>query len=236
VYLTAAAPAVLQVGSGPAHASAIEDKDDMSAPIALTFAVLRFCSRLVTTRGKVTIEGNVMSDSAEFKALVRRRMDATGEKYTEAYRALLRAAEAGVLPMSGRRILPRIAAMSEDRPADVYVQLPAVLTLELDGDELARYLEASADVREELVNNWLIDQVGQLIEDGEIILDHGVIHENQILDDHARREAAYLGISPDQYVWLSDRLTAREFEELSDDAMHQLLADEYREYPAPAEQ
>lgn len=177
-----------------------------------------------------------MSDNAEFKALVRRRMDATGEKYTEAYRALLRAAEAGVLPMSGRRILPRIAAMSEDKPADVYVELPRVLRLYLEDDELARYLEASEDVREELVNNWLMDQLGQLIEDRDIVLDHGVINENQVLDDDARHEAAYLGVSPDQYLWLSDRLTAREFEELSDDAMHQLLAEEYREYPAPAEQ
>jgi hypothetical protein len=188
----------------------------------------------VTTRGKVTIEGNVMSDSAEFKALVRRRMDATGEKYTEAYRALLRAAEAEVLPVSGRRILARIAAMSEDRPADVYVRLPAVLHLELDDDELAQYLEASADVREQLVDTWVTDKLGQLIEDGEI-LEHGVIHENQIFDDHARHEAAYLGITPDQYVWLSDRLTAREFEGLSDEDMRRLLADKYREYRAPGD-
>jgi hypothetical protein len=189
----------------------------------------------VTTRGKVTIEGNVMSDSAEFKALVRRRMDATGEKYTEAYRALLRAAEAEVLPMTGRRILPRIAAKYKDEPADVYIRLPAVLRLALDDDEVAQYLEASADIRDSLVDDWVMDQLGQLIESGDLILDHGVLNGNQIFDEHARYEAAYLGITPDQYVWLSDRLTAKEFEELSDDAMHQLLADEYHPDQVPGE-
>jgi hypothetical protein len=68
-----------------------------------------------------------------------------------------------------------------------------------------------------------------------MVLDHRVINADQILDDHARHEAAYLGISPDQYLWLSDRLTVREFEELSDEAMRQLLADEYREFPAAGE-
>jgi hypothetical protein len=176
-----------------------------------------------------------MADSAEFKALVRRRMEATGEKYTEAYRALLRAAESEVLPVTGRRILPRIAATSKDGPADVYVEITSKLRLELDDRELARYLEADAEDREELVENWLIERLDQLFLDGGILY-HGVISSHQIFDDHVRAQAVYLGISPDQYLWLSDRLSTSEFETLSDDAMHQLLADEYRPYQASGEQ
>ena len=43
--------------------------------------------------------------------------------------------------------------------------------------------------------------------------------------------AAKLGITPDQYVWLRDRLTDQEFRVLTEEAMHQLLASEYTEYP-----
>jgi hypothetical protein len=50
-----------------------------------------------------------MTDSGEFKALVRQRMEATGEKYTQAHRALLGAARGALVP-SKHLILPRVAA------------------------------------------------------------------------------------------------------------------------------
>lgn len=176
-----------------------------------------------------------MSDNAELKALVRRRMDATGEKYSTAYRALLRAAETEVLPMSGRRILPRIAASSQGSPADVYVQIVPKLNLDLDDDALAQYLDADESEREALVKQWLLDRLDQLFSDGEDLVDHWVVSNHQEFDDHVRWQADYLGVTPDQYLWLTDRLTTSEFEELSDDAMHQLLAAEYHDYTASDE-
>jgi hypothetical protein len=53
-------------------------------------------------------------------------MAATGEKYTQAHRSLINAARREVLPMSGRVILPRIAARYADNPAEpvrVFVEL-----------------------------------------------------------------------------------------------------------------
>jgi hypothetical protein len=177
-----------------------------------------------------------MSENGEFKALVRRRMDATGEKYNVAYRALLRAAETAVLPMSGRRILPRIAATSLNGPYDVYVELPQGLGLQLDDDDLARYVAGDEDTREQLVEDRLRDRFEELLADGDLVLGHVVIDIHQAEDEIARTEAAYLGILPDQYLWLEDRLTQEEFEGLSDEAMHRLLADEYHPYQAPGEQ
>ena len=179
-----------------------------------------------------------MADSAEFKALVRRRMEATGENYTAAYRALLRAAEREVLPFTGRRIiLPRIAAESPDAPADVYVEITSEFSLDLDESELAQYLEADEIDREGLVQEWVMERLEQLILDGGTLIQyHGVISAHLINDGIARSQADYLGISPDQYLWLSDRLSTEEFETLSDDAMHQLITDEYRPCQVPGEQ
>jgi len=100
-----------------------------------------------------------VTDTGEFKALVRKRMAATGEKYTEAYRALLDAAASAVLP-SGHRILPRIAVRYADKPAKpVYVRLHLwdMLDLSLDDAELAEYLTADEDGRLDLVRQWLAD-------------------------------------------------------------------------------
>lgn len=179
-----------------------------------------------------------MADSAEFKALVRRRMEATGENYTTAFRALLRAAEREVLPVTGRRnILPRVAAESPDGPADVYVEITSGFRLDLDDRQLAEYLQADEWDREGLAQDWLMEHLEQLVLNGDTLIQyHGIISVHQNNDDIARSEATHLGISPDQYLWLTDRLTPAEWENLSDDAMHRLLADEYRPYQAPGEQ
>ncbi|HLN67403.1 MAG TPA: hypothetical protein VK280_09020 [Streptosporangiaceae bacterium] len=175
-----------------------------------------------------------MSDSGEFKTLVRQRMAATGEKYIVAYRALLEAAASAVLP-PGHRVLPRIAARYADepaRPVRVRLRLWEFVNPELDDAELADYLAADEDGRLDLIWGWLTDRLGDLITDEELIREHEVVYEDQLADRHARMEAEYLGITPDQYVWLTERLTDEEFEALSGQEMHRLLAAEYTEYPA----
>jgi len=176
-----------------------------------------------------------MSDNAEFKALVRRRMDATGEKYTTAYRALLDAARPAVFPLSGRQILPRIAARFADsapKPDSVRVRLRPEFELHLDEAELAQYAEADEGEREELVLRWLDERFYHMLVDDDLIADHAVVYEDQRADESIRREADDLGITADQYAWLWYRLTDEEFEQLTDDAMYRLLADEYTEYPS----
>jgi len=103
---------------------------------------------------------------------------------------------------------------------------------ELDDAELADYLAADEDGRLDLIWGWLTDRLGDLITDEELIREHEVVYEDQLADRHARMEAEYLGITPDQYVWLTERLTDEEFEALSGQEMHRLLAAEYTEYPA----
>lgn len=107
--------------------------------------------------------------------------------------------------------------------------------LELDADDLLRYLAGDEDVRRQIVEDRLRGQFDELLADGEVPLGHVVIDNHQVEEDWARKEAAYLGISPDQYLWLSERLSQEEFEQISDEAMHQLLVEEYSEYPEPGE-
>lgn len=174
-----------------------------------------------------------MPDTGEFKALVRQRMAATGEKYTVAYRALLDAAASAVLP-SGRHILPRIAARYANtpaRPVEIRLHLWNRLNLNPGDEELARYLAANEDDRLNLIRDWLLDRIDDLIIDEELIREHEVLYEDQLADEHARSEAKYLGITPDQYLWLSDRLKDEEFDALSDRDMRELLATEYTEFP-----
>jgi len=68
--------------------------------------------------------------------------------------------------------------------------------------------------------------------DDDLIADHAVVYEDQRADESIRGEADDLGITADQYAWLWYRLTDEEFEQLTDDAMYRLLADEYTEYPS----
>ena len=174
-----------------------------------------------------------MTDAGEFKALVRQRMAVTGEKYTVAYRALLDAAAGAVAPPR-HRILPRIAAKYTDKPAKpVYVRLRLweVVDLSPGETEIAEYLATDETGRLDLIRHWLSDQIDQLIFDDALIREHEVVSEDEVADEHARREAGYLGILPDQYLWLEERLTDEEFSALSDEGMHQLLAAEYIEYP-----
>ncbi len=175
-----------------------------------------------------------MTDAGDFKALVRQRMADTGEKYTVAYRALLDAAASAVLP-PGHRILPRIAARYADKPAKpvlVQLRLWELLDLSPDDAELAEYLAADEDGRLDLIRQWLMDRIDDLIADGELVREHEVVYEDQLADERARSEAGYLGVTPDQYLWLAERLTDEEFSTLGDEDMHRLLAAEYTEYPA----
>ena len=175
-----------------------------------------------------------MTDADDFKALVRQRMAATGEKYTVAYRALLDAAASAVLP-PGHRILPRIAARYVDKPArpvHVRLRLWELLDLSPDDAELAEYLAADEDGRLDLIRQWLMDRIDDLIADEQLVRDHEVVYEDQLADERARSEAGYLGVTPDQYLWLAERLTDEEFSTLSDEDMDRLLAAEYTEYPA----
>lgn len=175
-----------------------------------------------------------MTDAGEFKTLVRQRVAVTEEKYTVAYRALLDAAAHAVLP-SGRRILPRIAAKYADAPAKpvrVRLRLWEVLDLSPDDAELAEYLAADETGRLDLIRQWLSDRIDELIFDEELIREHGVVCEDEVADEHAHSEAGYLGVTPDQYLWLGERLTDEEFSTLSGEDLRQLLAAEYTEYPA----
>jgi hypothetical protein len=180
--------------------------------------------------------GNVMSDNADFKNLVRRRMAATGEKYSQAHRALINAARREVLPMSGRVILPRIAARYADNPAEpvrVFVEISGIFDLEMDEPEVAEYLAADEDGRDVIMMNFVSERITDWAEDsGELMIDHAVIYADQSEDSNARYAADDMGISPDQYVWLRDRLTDDEFFTLDDDGLHRLLTDEYTQYPA----
>lgn len=175
-----------------------------------------------------------MTDTGEFKDLVRQRMAATGEKYTTAYRALLDAAAHAVVP-PGYRILPRIAARYADSPAkavDVRLRLWELFDLSADDTEFAEYLAADEDGRLDLIRQWLTDRLDDLITDGDLIREHEIVYEDQQADEHARREANHLGITPDQYLWLGERLTDEEFGTVSDADMRRLLTTEYNEYPA----
>lgn len=175
-----------------------------------------------------------MSENAEFKALVRRRMEATGEKYTTAYRALLDAARPAVTPLSGRQILPRVAARfagDPPKPASVWVRFRPEFELPLDEAEIAEYAEADEAERANLVLRWLDERIYDMLIDDELIVDHTVVYQDQEADEFTRGEADSLGITADQYAWLQDRLTYEEFEQLTDEAMYRLLADEYTEYP-----
>ncbi len=175
-----------------------------------------------------------MTDSGDFKALVHRRMEATGEKYTAAYRALLDAARGALVP-SKHLILPRIAARFDDAPAKpefLRVHLYSSIGLEVDESELQQYLAADENSRDDLVREWIADRIHELLIDDELIREHEVVFEDQAEDERVRSEAADLGIAPDQYAWLEDRLTDQQWEQLSDEAMHRLLADEYLKYAA----
>jgi hypothetical protein len=160
-------------------------------------------------------------------------MAATGEKYTAAYRALLDAAARAPLP-PGRPILPRIAAeyaTTPAKPVNVRLHLREQLDLNLDEAELAEYVAADEGGRLNLIQDWLLDRIDDLIVDEELIRGHEVVYEDQLADEDARSEANYLGITPDQYLWLSDRLTNEEFSVLSDEDMRRLLATEYIDFP-----
>lgn len=174
-----------------------------------------------------------MPDTGEFKALVRQRMAATGEKYTVAYRALLNVAAGAALPPD-RPILPRIEAQYADSPAKpigVRLELWDRLDLDFDDAELAEYLAADEDDRLNLIREWLLDRIDDLLVDEQLIREQRVVHEDLVADEAARSEAEYLGITPDQYLWLCDRLTYEEFGALRDEHMRQLLETEYTEFP-----
>jgi hypothetical protein len=212
-----------------------EDKDATSARTPSTFAAFaRVSAQGGSGTGGLTGDGNAVPDTGEFKTLVRQRMAATGEKYTVAYRALLDAAASAVLP-PGHRILPRIAAEYANGPAEpvgVRLHLWGHLDLRPDDEELADYLAADEDDRLNLVRDWLLDRIDDLIVDEELIREQEVLHEDQLADERARTDADLLGVTPDQYLWLSDRLTDEEFSSLSDEGLRQLLATEYTEFPA----
>ena len=106
------------------------------------------------------------------------------------------------------------------------------LDLNLDDAELAEYVAADEDGRLALVRDWLLDRIDYLIGDEELIREHEVVYEDQLDDEDAWSEAKYLGITPDQYLWLSDRLTGEEFDNLSEEDMRHLLAAEYTEFSA----
>lgn len=175
-----------------------------------------------------------MTDSGEFKQLVRRRMEATGEKYTTAYRALLDAARSEVLP-PGLRILPRIAARYAEGPSPSAVRLRLFRTadLEIGVEELRRYVRADADQRDEMVFDWLQERIDEFDFLEGLVSDHGVVYPDEDETRDAWREASDLGITADQYAWLDDRLTDEELQQLSDDDMRQLLSREYTPYPDP---
>lgn len=116
----------------------------------------------------------------------------------------------------------------------MYVRLRLWEWLDLSPDdaEFAEYLAADEDSRLYLLGQWLTDRLDDLLADEELVRDHEVVYEDQLADERARSEAGYLGVTPDQYLWLEERLTNEEFSTLSDEDMHQLLAAEYTEYPA----
>ena len=105
------APATLQASCGPRPEPAAEDKDYLFA-LEYLFIVCEYT--VIKTR--VSITGGKrrdVTDSNEFKTLVRKRMGITGESYTQAMRYLLLAAgaavpsarvEAGPLPPLQRRV------------------------------------------------------------------------------------------------------------------------------------
>jgi hypothetical protein len=175
-----------------------------------------------------------MTDSSEFKQLVRQRMEATGEKYTTAYRALLDAARPEVLP-SKLQVLPRISAryLHSPRPSVVRLRLFHTADLDLDAEELQRYVTADAGQQYELVYEWLVERLQDFAYFEELVSDHDVAYEDEEETRGARWEASYLGITADQYAWLVERLTNEEFERLSEEDMRLLLAREYTPYPTP---
>ena len=92
------APATLQACCGPRPEPAAEDKDYLFA-LDDSFIVCEYT--VIKTR--VSITGGKrrdVTDSSEFKTLVRKRMGVTGETYTQAMRYLLLAAGAAV-PSAG---------------------------------------------------------------------------------------------------------------------------------------
>ena len=98
---------------------------------------------------------------------------------------------------------------------------------------MAEYLAADEDGRDVIMMNLVSERITDWAEDsGELMIDHAVIYADQSEDSNARYAADDMGISPDQYVWLRDRLTDDEFFTLDDDGLHRLLADEYTQYPA----
>jgi len=173
-----------------------------------------------------------MTDGSEFKNLVRRRMEATGEKYTEAHRALLDAARAEVLPLD-HRVLPRVAARypGPRKPAAIMVDLYQRVRLDLDESDLQAYLAADDYDRDDLVRERLRDEIDDRLDSDDLIRGHWMLFADQDADIIVRLEADDLGITPDQHAWLSERLTEDEFSQLSDEAMHELIRREYTTYP-----
>jgi hypothetical protein len=103
----------------------------------------------------------------------------------------------------------------------------------LDAEELQRYVNADPDQRDELVYDWLRERVEDIELFEELISGHDVVYQDEDATRDAWSEASQLGITADQYVWLGERLTDQEFDRLSDDDMHELLAREYVPYSAP---
>lgn len=173
-----------------------------------------------------------MTDDSEFKHLVRQRMEATGEKYTEAHRALLHAARADVVPLN-RRVLPRIAAWYPgDRVPDaIIVRLYDRVRLDLDESDLHAYLAADEIDRDDFVRERLRDVLEDLLDNEDLIRSHSMLFVDQAEDNRVRSEADWLGVTPDQYAWLEERLTGDEFSQLTDEAIHQLIKREYTAYP-----
>jgi len=161
-------------------------------------------------------------------------MEATGEKYTAAYRALLDAARAELLP-SKLPVLPRIAARYVDsaKPSAVRLHLFQTTYLELDDEELQRYVTADAIQRDELVYDWLVERIQDFAFFEELVSDHDVVYEDERETRGVQSEASYLGITADQYAWLVERLTDEEFQGQSDEDMRLLLAREYTPYSTP---
>ncbi len=141
------------------------------------------------------------------------------------------------VPPSGYRILPRIAARYANTPAEpvaVRLHLGDRFDLSLSNDELAAYMEAGEDDQQDLIGVVLAERIEDMVPDGYLVSRHEVVYQDQQDDEFARFQAHILGVSPDQYVWLTERLTDEEFSILSDEAMHQLLDAEYSEYPGSA--
>jgi hypothetical protein len=102
-------------------------------------------------------------------------------------------------------------------------------------EDLERYMLAEPAQRDEQVYELLVERLQDFGFFEDIVIDHDVVYEDEAETRRAWSEAAYLDITPDQYAWLAERLTVAEFERLSAEDMHLLLAREYLPFSASAD-